>query len=648
MDRPPGSRVVVPVPRRITLSYFSLYRNRDIIDVAFEDGVFCLVGANGLGKSTFLATLNFAITGVVADPDRKFDSLSEYYRYAMPYARSYFAGRINPTEQDVASVRLEMQVGRRTYVLERAFFEPESLRFLEISEDGNTVLANDSAESDAERNLAFKQQITGDCGLAQFEQLVFLQHFVLTFDERRRLLLWDERTIEQALLLAFGVDPATAQQADDWRRKAERLDSQARNLQYQATTARGRIQDLRTRTAGSEADAVDSDAHAERDRHREALSARVLRLDRDLSALQVALAAAEAGLVEAEQAYEGAFALTMRPRPHSHPIVQESLRSDVCAVCGTAGATARIGVAVEDGRCPLCGETTADSDALDPEELDTANLHVRTQREQVDALRVRANELRQERVAVAQELGSFEDSATESVDVGLDSRAPIPEVLAGALIAQYEREAADATRRRTEFREKRDELRRRLEPISRELARRYADAEAAFVPRFVSLAHRFLGLDVSVYLQQRAGRPELVVAVGGSERRSYDQLSESQRYFLDIALRMAVAQHMSEGAGPACLYVDTPEGSLDISYEARAGMMFADFARDGNQLVMTANINTSRLLQALATACGPDRMSIVRMMEWTQLSDVQTEGEELFDEALAELNAALQRSTERA
>ena len=56
---------------------------------------------------------------------------------------------------------------------------------------------------------------------------------------------------------------------------------------------------------------------------------------------------------------------------------------------------------------------------------------------------------------------------------------------------------------------------------------------------------------------------------------------------------------------------------------------------------MTANINTSRLLISLREACGKDRMTLARMTAWTELSEVQVEQEDLFDEAYNEIARAL-------
>jgi hypothetical protein len=80
---------------------------------------------------------------------------------------------------------------------------------------------------------------------------------------------------------------------------------------------------------------------------------------------------------------------------------------------------------------------------------------------------------------------------------------------------------------------------------------------------------------------------------------------------------------------------------LDIAYEARAGEMFAEFVKSGHDIVMTANINTSQLLKKLAAKCGSSRMTLVRMTDWTDLSDVQMQEEGLFREAYAGIEKEL-------
>jgi hypothetical protein len=89
------------------------------------------------------------------------------------------------------------------------------------------------------------------------------------------------------------------------------------------------------------------------------------------------------------------------------------------------------------------------------------------------------------------------------------------------------------------------------------------------------------------------------------------------------------------------MFIDTPEGSLDIAYEKRAGDMLAMFATAGHQIIMTANLNSSKLLLQLAHECGRSRMRLCRMMDWAELSEVQQEEEALFDGAYKEIEKAM-------
>lgn len=190
--------------------------------------------------------------------------------------------------------------------------------------------------------------------------------------------------------------------------------------------------------------------------------------------------------------------------------------------------------------------------------------------------------------------------------------------------------------------EKRESLKTQLQTLQRDLESQYLKVEESFVPRFAGLAQSFLGMPLSVQFDARSTEEvRLVVTVRGTTRRQQQHLSESQRFFLDIALRMALTQHMSDPESQGGMFIDTPEGSLDIAYEKRAGDMLASFASSGHQIIMTANLNTSKLLLALAARCQRSGMQLCRMTDWGELSDVQQEEEYLFDEAFTSIERAL-------
>lgn len=61
--------MTLPKIIRITIEDFSLYKQKSRIEVVVPNGVLCLAGANGLGKSTFISIVSYAIIGTVVQPD---------------------------------------------------------------------------------------------------------------------------------------------------------------------------------------------------------------------------------------------------------------------------------------------------------------------------------------------------------------------------------------------------------------------------------------------------------------------------------------------------------------------------------------------------------------------------------------------------
>jgi hypothetical protein len=132
------------------------------------------------------------------------------------YSEGFFRGRIDDDDADVAHVEAVLRAGKRRYRIVRGMFDALALRELEVSEVGTreVLLANDPLLRDTDRHELYAAMVIKDLRLQSFAQLAFLQHFVVTFDERRDLLFWGQRTLPAALFIAFGLDPTRARRAD--------------------------------------------------------------------------------------------------------------------------------------------------------------------------------------------------------------------------------------------------------------------------------------------------------------------------------------------------------------------------------------------------------------------------------------------------
>jgi len=638
---------------------FSLYAQRPDVDLQVRPGVFCLAGANGIGKSTFLAAVNFALTGRVPTPDRAFSSTSEYYENSARFAGTFFDGRIDEEDRATAAITIEILVGDLAFTVTRGLFEPDALRALRIAgagRDQGTAVLDGDGMSESQRHEEYKRRLAEAIGLQSFDQFVFLQHFVLTFDESRNLLFWNSKALEAALFLAFDADPKQQTLAEGYRREMERAESRGRNYRFHAIRVRGRVDAIKAvlgETGPPSRDAARLEAeYAALLAARDAALEVVAEAEATTTDADVAFANASAALITLRGEYAQAFSRHIGDRSVTaqHPLVLEATEERRCPVCGTEGDAVAKTVSAKVGRnmCPFCDtplQARGNRDELETlRELDRKMTEARMELETAGAKRDRLTgaltEARQHAGATAAAVRNFETEhadAAKRVQGRAGAQAGSQEEL-----ARLQHEVDTLLQESKRAYDDRDTWKRKLQGIQKKLELQYRSAEENFVPVFRELAGQFLGIDLDIVVEPLGTTGmALVLELRQTKRRRQHQLSESQRFFLDIALRMALARFISDQTSRAALFIDTPEGSLDIAYESRAGGMFAQFALSGHDILMTANINTSALLRKLASMCGEAHMTLVRMTEWTDLSSVQLEESALFEQAYAEIDKEL-------
>jgi hypothetical protein len=89
-------------------------------------------------------------------------------------------------------------------------------------------------------------------------------------------------------------------------------------------------------------------------------------------------------------------------------------------------------------------------------------------------------------------------------------------------------------------------------------------------------------------------------------RTGPDQVSESQREFIDLAFRMALIE-VGGNDSIGTLVIDAPESSLDAVFASRAAIVLSRFARPSqeNRLVVTSNLVEGKLIPSLIANAIP-------------------------------------------
>lgn len=645
---------------RIIIRDFSLYRKNgkiQEIDESVIDGVYCLAGANGLGKTTFLNAINYGLTGIVLAPDKEVYDPSQIRINNRKYTERYFVGRIKESEKEYSEIEILLSVNGKYFKLCRGFFEPETLRSLEIFvKDNNQMitLIDNTDKSPKQLNEIYQKELASTIGIDNFDYFVFLQLYVFTFDENRRMIFWDDRASSHALAIAFNTDIKDSEKLISIQREIEKLDSYGRNYRWQATQVNKKIKELLEKKQNyPDIDSQQKEYEVLSEELKDATKT-YNNVKTEYNTLLKNLSVLHSEIMYKKQERTKLFSEYSEPRSKLllNPYISHSIEKKECCVCGAKGdiIAENIEKSVLTEKCPICGTSIKDSFSEEEREnlvkliedndkcISSKNNEIDVLSKEIEWKKIQVEKAEYDYLQLQNKLNNLLEtnpllSSDSTGNQGVDY-----------LISLYEKERDEAIKQSKASYSKRDELYKTLRKLQDKIENAYSEAESIFVPIFKDLAKSFIGLDLDIKLQRDKQIQKLILELQNSARTESFQLSESQRFFLDIALRMSIAIYLATPNNPAIMLIDTPEGSLDIAYENRVGTMFANFILEYKQnIIMTANINASQLLISVAELCGNDKMKFKRMLDWTDLSVIQKEGEFLFNRVYQTIEQALNK-----
>lgn len=638
-----------PIIRKVYINHFSLYNKADYIDINLNKNVYCLAGANGLGKSTFINIINFALTGIVKNPDRAFtwyNSISAFYNKSKGFASNYFDGRITEENHELAEVTIEFTIDKNSYVITRGFFEPDELRYFSKKKNNKSFRIPDKI-TNSELNDLYKSEFTKDVNLSDFDQFVFLQLYFFTFDETHQLLFWDESLIERVLYLFFGVDAQKAKQADQLRKEYNKFDSEVRNLQFQITRTRGQIKSVQQNVDEIDLNNVSNielyESHKNLLENSDELTDNLNNLAHDIKDIDLNISDLSLKTSALRGEYEYLFNQTLTndsPLEKNPTIIQilNDLKLKIFTGKDYTELIDNLIKTIKDLQILTNENKTKDIFT----KLKTIDTQLTNFSKQIKQFQLRKDRLIDTEKHVTKKLNDLNIKITNIEKDNINLLRSIHQSKNDngihQILKSYEDTIEHLSQQKDEAYRKRNKAKQELEPLELEMNKGYLEAEKHFIPLFNQYAKSFLGLDINIELASSSRGASISIYIDNTKRKVSHQLSESQRYFVDIALRMAIIDLCTLSAS---IFIDTPEGSLDIAYESRAGKMFADFAKNSFKLILTTNINSSQLLKELAMICGKNRMKIERMTDWTTLSEIQQLENNRLENAFSELERIL-------
>lgn len=640
-----------PILKNVKINHFSLYKKTDYLDIDLTKNVYCLAGANGLGKSTFITIINYALTGIVKHPNRDFtwfNSIPSFYNKSKGFAANYFDGRVNEENYDLAEVTLEFSINENDYTITRGFFEPDELRLFSKKTKGKEIKISDKI-TNSDLNELYKNHFTKDVDLSEFDQFVFLQCFLFTFDETHQLLFWDVSLIERVLYLFFGVDASKAKQADQLRKEYNKYDSEVRNLQFQITRTRTQMNSLQKSietidlNKGSNIELYET--HKSLLAKSDELTTELKRISEEIKEAELNIADLSLRASSMRSEYETIFNQTLNndtPVERNPKVIEilNDLKLRIFTEKDFSDLLDKLVSTIKEQQ----KNTTVKNSKENFELLRKIDSQLSEFSKSIKSFQTRKDRLIQQEKKLTLELHEVGSQITKIEKDNEELLRSIHKLKSDSnlneLIKTYHDSVEQLSFQKDKAYRSRNKSKQELEPLEEELNVAYVNAESDLIPKFNQYAKSFLGLDINVDLSFSVKGASLAINIEDTKRKLSYQLSESQRYFIDIAIRMALIDLCTKSA---TILIDTPEGSLDIAYESRAGKMFADFATDFHKVILTANINSSQLLLELATICKKKGMQLERMTNWTTLSEVQQQENHRIVEAYSNIEKILSK-----
>lgn len=621
------------------------------IDWQVQPGVNVIVGGTGLGKTTLLNTMLFGLLGT-------FGTTNEHLAKIDP---TYFDGRLStaaPLERPTTEV--SARVG------------DSSLKVTRDVGSGRALAASDNGSSFAPGEV--KRWMCERMGLTDFEQhLVRLADCLLYASEHRYLLAWDSQAQNEVLDLLF-YDPAHFDQLAAHWRAAKTADSRSRNLRTEAFNL-GKDVEVLVGVGPGEARRVEEERAALRE-EREALerqctelSAKIAALSLDIHSLSEEVASKRerfeelASDVSARSAIdERALVASLLTTPDQNSLYAairdfvRSFKKRPCPCCTQqpdepTPVIEAVGRALDNASCPVCGlnlsPVTQPPEGPEPEE-DTAELDALS--DSLVDLVGNAEATKSRRARQEEQLRSLTSLALSAREKEWAFTVANPPGV-GNVIA-IKTEALNATKRdQKELEHQRDQELERFRAAQEGLAQHLLSFYDRLTEGFARYCQLFLDEACTVEFDRdglNAKRPgpgiqpihaAFFPVVNGVRRPRPDTLSEAQRLFVDLALRMAILDLWAgESAARATLLIEAPEGSVDVAYMVRVARMLSEFANRGHTLIITTNVNNRTFLPTLleATPHAERKDRILNLLDLGNPRPVQRTHRKEFDEIINE------------
>lgn len=655
--------IKLPDLKKIEVVDFSLYSQKPTFTYEFVKGINLIIGGNGLGKTTFINLIKYALIGnytQVTDVRTYKENKIEKRLSLDPY---YFRNRMDDKypNNESAKVILTFSVDKTLIKVTRNLYELQIEEVFVECNDESYYLSGEvisqrkydsipRSETETRKRYLqciYEETVTKMCNFSDFDSAIFFIHDILSFDEKRQTLFWD-KNIQLPLLSKHFNPPELDKEIEELKREVKYYDSLSRHKQ----------EDIRAITKVlKRKENLNSNIEKNKDslllnysKLKNSLNSLIVKKEKTNEKLSIEnkylkdllskknrlmneIAAIEEKLSEYRSSIYEEIWSNLNPK---YEIYLKNISiNKTCPLCNNDIINDMILERIKNNKCILC-EHELDSkkrcNNIEEEKLEKEmNVVLATKQNIEKNILNRKNTIRNLERQVNEtelEIAKTKDliySYQKTLETQSENNSDGDESL--NIIMD---ELNDLEKEKNNFIEIRDNLKSKLDKKIEFMESKILHSTKDISALFSKYANNFLGLNTKLIYDMNPNEKQkmYIPFIEDSPRYTSDSLSESQSFFIDQSFRFGIIDFFNPNKDNSAFYIcETPDSSLDISYELNAADIFIEFSNKPNTFIMTSNFNNSKFIEYIIK--NSNKLNHLNLLNIGNTTKVQFENEEL-------------------
>ena len=637
--------IYLPTLKRVKISNYSLFK--EDIDYEFILGLNLIIGGNGVGKTTFINIIKYGLIGLYKkDLDvRIYKGEKRLVRGKYTNCNTFFRNRTEEKVSDkIGSVELWFNINKIEFYVKRSLYDIKieeasfikdnkkyEIRGLSLKQDlykGYEYYDETNDNSNLQYN--YEKIVSKSSNLSDFEDLIFFVNQILFFGESRENVLWSN-SVQERLLSSFLNDSNLEKKRKQYTLDSKYQDSISRHKQEEIKAITRVLKQIKTdnKINDDQFKIMEEIEHLETlksqfENNREEYQKKIEILYHEDAQLTKKINEKEEEKGKLDVELKKNFWQNVNPKYEIYKRQYEN--NNICPICNSDISEKT--KEYKSDECFFCHtKIICDPSQLNDIDIITSELNLLEEKrmnieknilyyeeelKEIDS-RYRKNKMilfnKQKQLRFLEKSDNITEENHESSYLAMINRINELTIEKELAIELSEKSKKNAL------------------TILQEIQNNLLEITKSISNIFSIFAENFMKLSCYLTLQKiKDSDVKLFFPVIDNKiRYDSEELSESQRFFVDYSFRMSILSYFYEM--PSFYICETPDSSLDISYEENAVEIFMKYLEKPNSLILTSNLNNSTFITKILERANNKK--ILNLLKYGKISLVQKNNEML-------------------